>query len=193
VLRSELEHAIDREIEQALSGKEASILLKMNSLEDKPLIRKLYDASRAGVHIRLIVRGICCLMPELKGQSERISAISIVDRFLEHARAFVFHNAGKPSLHLASADWMERNMDRRIEVAFPILDEALRAEVMRYLDMQWADNVKARIIDAKQVNAYRKRKKHAPAVRSQHDWYQQLAAPQKPVKLAKRATRKRAA
>ncbi|MFT3884386.1 MAG: polyphosphate kinase 1 [Flavobacteriales bacterium] len=178
MLRSELEHAIDREIEQALSGKPAAILLKMNSLEDKPLIRKLYDASRAGVDIRLIVRGICSLVPGVKGQSERIAAISIVDRFLEHARAFVFHNGGKPTLHLASADWMERNMDRRIEVAFPVLDPALREEIIRFLELQWADNVKARTIDAKQTNTYRKRKKSAPAIRAQHDWYAFLAEAQ---------------
>lgn len=174
VLRGELERAIDREIAHALSGRPASILLKLNSLEDKPLIRKLYDASRAGVDIRVIVRGLCCLVPGIPGASDRITVISIVDRFLEHARAYVFHNAGTPTLHLASADWMERNMDRRVEVAFPILDEALRAEVMRYLELQWSDNVKARLIDAKQTNAYRKAIEGSRPVRAQTAWYAAL-------------------
>lgn len=174
VLRGELERAIDREIAHALSGRPASILLKLNSLEDKPLIRKLYDASRAGVDIRVIVRGLCCLVPGIPGHSDRIAVISIVDRFLEHARVYVFHNAGAPMLHLASADWMERNMDRRVEVAFPILDEALKAELIRFLELQWSDNVKARLIDAKQTNPYRKAARGTRTVRSQTAWYAAL-------------------
>jgi polyphosphate kinase len=118
-LRGALERAIDTEIEQARLGKPASILLKVNSLEDRPLIRKLYDADRAGVKVRAIIRGICCLRTQVPGHSKHIKAISIVDRYLEHARAFAFHNAGKPTLHLASADWMERNLDYRVETAFP--------------------------------------------------------------------------
>src|SRR5690606_29642987 len=146
-LRNHLERAIDREIEQAFLGRPASILLKLNSLEDKPLIRKLYDADRAGVRVRLIIRGICCLVTQVPGHSETIEGRSIVDRFLEHARVYVFHNAGKPAVHLASADWMERNLDRRVEVAFPILNERLKQEVLRFLELQWADNVKARSLD----------------------------------------------
>lgn len=155
-LRSGMERLIDKEIEHALSGKPASILLKLNSLEDRDLIGKLYDASRSGVDVRIIVRGICCLVTGTKGSSDRIKAISIVDRYLEHARAYVFHNAGKPLVYLASADWMERNMDRRVEVAFPLLDPLLSAEVMGFLELQWRDNVKARIIDKRQTDPYRK-------------------------------------
>ena len=173
-LRSSLERAIDREIEQAFQGKPASILLKLNSLEDKPLIRKLYDADRAGVQVRLIIRGICCLVTQVPGHSATIEGISIVDRFLEHARVYLFHNDGKPTVHLASADWMERNLDRRVEVAFPILNEKLKDEVMRYLELEWADNVKARILDRDQKNTYRKRPQGVRRLRSQIEWYEQL-------------------
>ena len=173
-LRGFLERAIDKEIEQAFLGQPASILLKLNSLEDKPLIRKLYDADRAGVKVRLIVRGICCLVPGVPQHSDGIEAISIVDRYLEHARAYVFHNGGNPTILLASADWMERNMDRRVETAFPILDEKLKAEVIRFLELEWKDNVKARIIDKAQTNPYRPYKKGSRKVRSQTAWYAQL-------------------
>lgn len=175
-MRDRMEEAIDREIEQAVSGKPASILLKLNSLEDKPLIRKLYDASRAGVHVRLIVRGICCLVPGIQVHSSHIQAISIVDRYLEHIRAFVFHNGGKTQVYLSSADWMQRNMDRRVEAAFPVLDAKLKAEVLGFLEQQWSDNVKARLIDAEQTNHYRKPRRGAPRIRSQEQWYQLLAA-----------------
>lgn len=174
-LRSCLEAAVDREIEHALNGKPASVLLKLNSLEDKPLIRKLYDASRAGVRVRLIVRGICCLVPGVRGHSSRIEAISIVDRYLEHARAYVFHNQGDPLVYLSSADWMQRNMDRRIEVAFPVLDAGLKAEVLRFLELQWRDTAKARQIDAGLTNAYRMPVRGKARVRYQTEWYKCLA------------------
>jgi len=173
-LRGELERAIDYEITQALLGQRASILLKLNSIEDKPLIRKLYDADRAGVQVRLIVRGICCLVTEVPGHSERIQAISIVDRFLEHARVYVFHNGGSPSVHLASADWMERNLDRRVEAAFPILDAKLKAEVLRFLELEWQDNMKARSVDHGQTNPYRRPLAGQRALRSQTAWYAKL-------------------
>jgi len=151
-LRTRLEQLIDKEIELALSGRPAEILLKMNSLEDRAMIRKLYDASNAGVSVRIIVRGICCLVPGVKGMSENITAISIVDRYLEHTRAYVFGNNGKTLLYLSSADWMGRNLDRRIEVAFPILDPVLKQEVLDILEIQWSDRVKARLIDVRQTN-----------------------------------------
>lgn len=173
-LRGELERAIDQEIAQALLGKPASILLKLNSIEDKTLIRKLYDADRAGVEVRLIVRGICCLVTEVPGHSENIKAISIVDRFLEHSRVYVFHNGGSPTVHLASADWMERNLDRRVEVAFPVLDAKLKVEVLRFLELEWQDNVKARSIDREQSNPYRIQAEGKPVVRSQTVWYAML-------------------
>lgn len=174
-LRVALERRIDTEIANAISGQPASIFLKMNSLEDHPLIRKLYDASRAGVQVRLIVRGICCLVPGVEGHSTRIAAISIVDRFLEHVRAYVFHNGGEPEVLLSSADWMTRNMDRRVEAAFPVLDPVLRQEVIDHLEGQWKDNVKARIIDKQQRNRFRPRAKGKKAVRSQTVWYERLS------------------
>ncbi len=153
-LRTRLEQLIDKEIELALSGRPAEIILKLNSIEDRAMIRKLYDASNAGVNVRIIVRGICCLVPGVKGMSENITAISIVDRYLEHTRAYVFGNNGKTLVYLSSADWMGRNLDRRIEVAFPILDAALKQEVLDILEIQWSDRVKARLIDARQTNPY---------------------------------------
>ena len=174
-LRSGLEALIDREIEQARSGRPSGILLKLNSLEDRAMIGKLYDASRAGVPVRLIVRGICCLVPGVAGTSDRIAAISIVDRYLEHARAYVFHAQGRLSVHLASADLMERNLDRRVEVAFPLRDPDVKAEVLRMLDLQWADTMKARVIDAQQENRYRKPPRGTKAVRAQEDFRALLA------------------
>jgi polyphosphate kinase len=167
-LRPGIERLIDREIAQAMSGRPAAIMMKLNSLEDRPMISKLYDASRAGVTVQLIVRGICCLIPGVRGMSTNIEAISIVDRFLEHARAYVFHNAGDPLVFLASADMMQRNLDRRVETAFPILDKALRQQVLDVLELQWKDEAKARVIDVEQVNAYRHAKWKRPgALRSQ--------------------------
>lgn len=168
-LRDAMEAMIDREIRNAALDKPAGITLKMNSLEDRALISKLYDASQAGVPVRVIVRGICCLVPGIPGMSERIEAISIVDRYLEHARAFVFANAGDPVAYLSSADWMGRNLDRRVEVAFPLLDKQLRDEVMQLLELQWADGTTARIMDASQSNQYRRAQRGKPQVHAQHD------------------------
>lgn len=166
-LRPAIEALIDAEAIRARRGQQASILLKLNSLEDKALISKLYHAGRAGVTIRIIVRGICCLVPGVPGLSENIMAISIVDRFLEHTRAYVFHNGGNPLMYLSSADLMERNMDRRIEAAFPLIDPTLQKEMGDLLELQWSDNVKARVIDEAQTNPYRKRARGAGQVRSQ--------------------------
>lgn len=161
-LRSGLEALIDREIENALQGHPARITLKVNSLEDRALIRKLYDADRAGVHVRCIVRGICCLVPGVKEMSRRTEVISIVDRYLEHARIMVFHARGRDQVFLSSADWMGRNLDRRVEVAFPIQDPGLAGELITMLELQWADDQKARIVDAGQRNL---RKAHVPGHR----------------------------
>jgi polyphosphate kinase len=174
-LRSGMERLVDAEIANALSGKHAEIFLKLNSLEDPALIDKLYDASRAGVKVRLIVRGICCLIPGVKGSSANIEAISIVDRYLEHTRAFVFHNNGAPLVYLASADWMERNMDRRVEVAFPVMDPALRREVLDFMELQWTDNVKARLLEHKQKNPYRKAKGGLATIQAQPAFHHRLA------------------
>jgi len=143
-LRTGLNELIDYEIKQAKKGKEAYIILKVNAVEDEAMICKLYDASRAGVCIELIVRGIGRLVPGQPGLSENIHQHGIVDRFLEHSRVYVFAHGGTEKVFVSSADWMTRNLDRRVEVAFPILNEELRAEVRYLLDLQRHDNVKAR-------------------------------------------------
>lgn len=169
-LRKALYRLIDREIRHAREGREARILLKMNSLEDEKIIAKLYRASKAGVKITLIVRGICCLVPGIENQSENIEVRSIVDRFLEHSRVFIFHNDGKEEYYLASADWMKRNLSGRVEIAFPLYDEALRSEIRTMLSLQLADDTKARIIDARQENRYY-RSGENKGVRAQIDTY----------------------
>ena len=143
-LRDELLERIRREASRARAGRPSRIIAKMNSLVDRKLIEELYTAGQAGVQIDLIVRGICCLRPEVPGLSDNIRVISIVDRYLEHARIFFFENAGSPEYLLASADWMPRNLDRRVEIAFPVLDPALQAQVREILNIQLADTVKAR-------------------------------------------------
>ncbi len=168
-MRNDFIAMIDKEIENSKAGIEARIVLKMNSLEDKKMISKLYEAGRAGVKIDIIVRGICCLVPGIKEQSENISVISIVDRFLEHSRFYIFYNGGDEKIYAASADWMKRNLSRRVEVAFPIYDESIRREINALIDIQLSDNVKARVIDKKQSNKYKKDKNDP--VRSQTDSY----------------------
>ena len=116
----------------------------MNSLVDWPIIQELYEASQAGVQIDLIVRGTCCLRPGVPGLSERIRVVSIIDRFLEHARIYYFENGGAAEYYLASADWMPRNLDHRVEIAFPILDPRLQTEVREILEVQLMDSAKAR-------------------------------------------------
>lgn len=147
---------INNEIKAVKKGKRASIDIKINNLVDSKMINKLYEASKAGVKMRLIVRGTCCLIPGVIGLSENIEVRSIVGRFLEHTRFFIFHNDGDPIYLLSSADWMQRNLDKRIEVSAPILDNALKEEVQEIFEMQWQDNVKARIIDPEQKNRYYK-------------------------------------
>ena len=156
---------IDNEIANALAGKQAWIKLKMNSLTSYKMVDKLYEASRAGVKIQMIVRGICCLIPGVKGMSENIEAISVVDKFLEHPRLFVFGNGGEPRMYISSADWMTRNLDNRVEVGCPIYDPAIKQELLETFEICWRDNVKARVFSAKQDNAYRKN--DDPEVRSQ--------------------------
>lgn len=164
---------IDNEIEAAQAGETGRMILKMNSLEDAKIIRRLYDANRQGVDIELIVRGICCLVPGVEGQSDRMAVRSIIDQFLEHARLYIFHNRGDEKYYLASADWMKRNLSQRVEVAFPIYDEDVRHELRQILELQRRDNTKARIIDAEQTNEYVPRDGDEP-VRSQIDTYRLL-------------------
>lgn len=154
-LKEKLINLIKREIEFARKGQKARILLKMNSLQDEEMINLLYEASQAGVKIKLIIRGICSLVPGIKGQSANISAISIVDRFLEHSRVFVFHNDGNREVYLSSADWMVRNLHYRVETVFPVLDPSLANLIVDCMQLQWQDNLKARILDEKLTNQYR--------------------------------------
>ncbi|MCB0730869.1 MAG: polyphosphate kinase 1 [Ignavibacteriae bacterium] len=155
-MRKEFVKLIDNEIELAKKGKDAHIILKMNSLEDTKMIIKLYEASNAGVKIDLIIRGICCLIPGISNLSKNINIISIVDRYLEHSRIFIFNNNGNPKIYTGSADWMKRNLSRRIEVIFPIEDEEIKKEILDLIDLQLNDNVKARIIDKLDKNEYKK-------------------------------------
>ena len=155
------------------SGRKAVISLKLNNLVDDSIIRQLYAASQAGVKIRMIVRGMCALKPGIKGLSENISIISIVDRFLEHPRCLVFHNGGDPEVYLSSADWMTRNLDYRLEVGVPILDAKLKKRVIDILEIQFSDRCKARVIDEQQSNSYVKRG-NKKKVRSQMAVYDYL-------------------
>jgi len=150
---------IQQEIVNAKAGKEAYIRIKMNSFTSYKMIDKLYKASQEGVKIDLIIRGINCLIPGVKGMSENIRAISIVDKFLEHTRMFIFANGGDPKVYISSADWMTRNIENRVEVGVPIYQENLKSELMEVFDIYWNDNQKARVFSAKQDNAYRKNKK----------------------------------
>lgn len=173
-LRQKLIKKIEREIKHAKAGRPALIFLKMNSLEERGIIDKLYQASQAGVEVKLIIRGICCLIPGVEGLSDNIEIISILDRFLEHARVYYFYNNGKEEWYTASADWMDRNLFRRVEVAMPIYEEHARDDLRKLLDIQWADNSKARILDAEQSNAYQTRESGQPIVRAQLDYYKYL-------------------
>ena len=169
-----LKQLIEEEIKNAKAGKEAYIKLKMNNITSYKMIDKLYEASRAGVKIQMIVRGICCLVPSIEGMSENIEVISIVDKFLEHPRLFIFGNNGNPKVYISSADWMTRNISFRVEVGCPIYDEAIKQELIDTFEISWADNVKARVIDQAQDNHYRPHT--LPAQRSQvalYEYYQQ--------------------
>ena len=169
--RSRLYKLIDREILNAKLGKPAYIKLKMNSLSDYPMIDKLYDASNAGVKMRLQIRGICSLIPGVKGMSENIEAISIVDNFLEHARVFIFCNNNNPEVFISSADIMTRNLDGRVEVTCPIYDEDIKKQLIETFDVGWKGNVKARFHSEKLDNKYRIRKENEPIFRAQNETY----------------------
>lgn len=173
-LRKEFNKKINREISIAQTGNPAKIILKLNSLEDKKIIKKLYEASNAGVEIIIIVRGICCLVPGVKGLSENIKVISIVDRYLEHARIYYFLNDGSEEIYLSSADWMKRNLDRRVEIAFPITDKSVKETLRKILEFQMGDNVKARIINEVQDNQF-VNSNTSLKIRSQTETYKYLA------------------
>lgn len=149
--------AIDKEIDEACAGRKAEILLKLNNIDDKGIIDRLYAASNAGVNIRMIVRGMCSLVPGVIGISENIQVISVVDRYLEHPRVAIFNNAGEQKIIISSADWMTRNIDKRVEVGCPIYDPELKQRITDIFELQWSDTTKARIIDKEQSNIYKPR------------------------------------
>lgn len=152
--RRSIYRLIDNELTNAKAGLPAEIIIKVNNLVDQGIVQRLYAASQAGVTIRMIVRGMCSLVPGIKGISENIRIVSIVDRFLEHPRVMVFHNNGNPKVFISSADWMTRNQDHRVEVGTPIYDERLKQRIMDLLEIQFSDTTKARVIDADQRNNY---------------------------------------
>ena len=168
--RSRFNKLIDREIMNAQAGKNAFMKLKMNSLSDFKLIDKLYEASRAGVKIQLQVRGICCIIPGVKGMSENIEAISIVDKYLEHSRVYIFGNDDNPEVYISSADFMTRNLDGRVEVTCPIYDQSIKKELIDNFEIGWKGNVKARLHSEKLDNSYRVRGSK-PVFRAQLETY----------------------
>ncbi|GAK55407.1 polyphosphate kinase [Candidatus Vecturithrix granuli] len=172
-MRNRWKSLIQREIQHAQSGKEAYILVKLNSLMDRDMVEYLYKASQSGVKIRLIVRGICSLRAGIPGLSENIEAISVIDKFLEHSRIFIFCNGGKEKYFIGSADWMTRNLDNRVEVACPIYDLDVQRELRTYFELQWQDTVKARILNGSLNNQYRQITDQPP-VRSQQAIYEFL-------------------
>lgn len=153
-MRERFEELIAKEIKFASKGRKAYIYGKFNSLTDERMIRQLYKASQAGVEVRLIIRGACILQPGIEGLSENIRIISIVDKYLEHARLLIFHHAGEDKTFIMSADWMTRNLDRRVEVAAPVYDSEIKKTLKEFFRIQWADNVKARIQDKEGANRY---------------------------------------
>ena len=172
-LREHFITLIRREAEQARAGHPARIIAKVNSLIDPAIIKEVYAASQAGVQIDLIVRGMCSLRPGLHGVSEGIRVVSIVDRYLEHARIFYFQNRGNDSFLLASADWMPRNFDRRIEIAFPVIDSHLQAELKDFLELQLADTIKGWRMQP-DGNYVRSLNKDLPGLRFQERFYEIL-------------------
>jgi len=165
---------INKEIKAAKAKKPASIILKLNSLVDTVLITKLYEAAQAGVEVKMVIRGICCAYTDQKSFKNHMTAISIIDEYLEHARVFVFHNAGKPKVFISSADWMVRNLDHRVETACPVNDAEIQKELIDILNIQLAESVKGRILDNEQSNAYVHHPGSKTKVRSQVAIYQYL-------------------
>ena len=169
--RSKFYKLIDREINNAIIGRPAYINLKMNSISDYPIIDKLYEANNAGVKIKLQVRGICSLIPGVKGMSENIEAVSIVDYFLEHTRSYIFCNNDDPEVFISSADFMTRNLDGRVEVTCPIYDDDIKKQIIDTFNIGWKGNVKARFHSEKFENKYRVRTEGEPIFRAQHEMY----------------------
>lgn len=171
-VKREMIKLIDEEIKQAKKKKPSGITLKMNSLSDEEMILKLYEAARAGVQIKLIIRGIFCMLSENKKYEKPVRAISIVDEYLEHARVWVFHNRGKEKVYISSADWMTRNLEHRVEATCPIWNQEIKKELIDILDIQLQDNVKARWLDNELSNEYVQTQKKK--IRSQVETYNYL-------------------
>ncbi|MEO7120890.1 MAG: polyphosphate kinase 1 [Ginsengibacter sp.] len=172
-MRRQIHLLIDKEIKSAREKKHAAITLKLNSLSDEDLILKLYAAAKAGVKIRMIIRGIFCMYTQNKKFKKKVRAISIVDEYLEHARVMIFHHDGKEKVFISSADWMVRNIDHRVEAACPILDKEIQNELKEILAIQLADNVKARILDNELSNQYVEND-NTKKIRSQIETYNYL-------------------
>ncbi len=172
-MRKQFVSFVNKEIKNALHKKHASIILKLNSLSDTQLIEKLHEAAKAGVEIKLIVRGICCMYTENRKFKKPIQAISIIDEYLEHARVMIFHSGGKEKVFISSADWMVRNIDHRIEAACPILEPKMQQEIKDLLQIQLQDNVKARILDNELNNQY-VNPRNKSKIRSQVETYNYL-------------------
>lgn len=170
----QLKALVDFEIEQAKQGKQAYIMLKLNNLQDDVMIDKLYEASNAGVKVDLIVRAICCLKAGVKGMSENITVRRIVDRYLEHSRVYMFYHGGEEKIYLGSADWMKRNLYRRVEVVYPLYNHVAREEIKKMIEIQLADNTKACYLDSKLSNKPIKNKK--PRIQAQVDFHKWLKA-----------------
>ena len=173
------EKLINEEIDFARAGQPAEIKIKMNSMEDKEMIKLLYKASQEGVKIRMLVRGFTSLIPGKKGLSDNIYMTSILDRYLEHGRIYWFNHGGDEQIYMGSADWMTRNLDRRIEVLVPVKDKDCKQELKDILDLQLSDNVKARIQNADENNAFAKAEEGAPKIRSQYAIFEYLKSKHK--------------
>ena len=154
---SALFRLIDNEIENCKLGKPSGIDLKLNNVSNYRIIEKLYQASQAGVKIRMIVRGICCLIPGVDGLSENIEVVSILDRFLEHPRVYIFQNSGEKKVFISSADFMTRNLENRVEVSCPVYDTNLQNEIIDVFEISWNDNIKSRLINRASQNKMKKR------------------------------------
>lgn len=174
-LQQEFIRLIDQEIRHVEAGKKGHMIIKVNNLEDPVMIDKLYEASQAGVRIELIVRSICCLVPGVTGQSENITVKRLVDRYLEHARIFYFRNHNRPLIYLGSADWMKRNLYRRVEVCFPLFDTSIRQEIRKVLELQLKDNQKVTIIDHELKDKSVKRVKGGRKYQAQTSFYKWLS------------------
>jgi polyphosphate kinase len=172
-MRRNMISLINKEIRNVQLQKKGSITLKLNSLSDEEMIGKLYEAAKAGVEIKLVIRGICCMYTENKKFKVPVQAISIVDEYLEHARVFIFHNGGDEKVFISSADWMQRNIDHRIEASCPILEKNIQKEIKEMLDIQLHDNIKARVLNNEQNNQY-VNPRNTKKIRSQVEIYNYL-------------------